>query len=139
MTRNLRWKWTFILAVVLGCIVGVIGVPKSTAELVANWNKNIRLGLDLKGGSHIVLQMQVQDAFKSEADATIERLKEVLAKQSIQYASIDRNDPSSVETADTIQIQIAGVPNTQSPEFRRAVNETIGRQWTLTADSSTGY
>ena len=81
MTRNLRWKWAFIIAVVLGCIFGVIGFPKSTAELVANWNRNIRLGLDLKGGSHIVLQMQVQDAFKSEADATIDRLEEVFRKQ----------------------------------------------------------
>jgi len=53
----------------------------ATAELVANWNRNIRLGLDLKGGSHIVLQMQVQDAFKSEADATIDRLEEVFRKQ----------------------------------------------------------
>jgi len=139
MTRNLRWKWTLIIAVILGCIVGVIGIPKSTADLVANWNKNIRLGLDLKGGSHIVLQMQIQDAFKSEADATIERLKEVLTKQSISYASLDRNDPASVEMADTIQIQIKGVPTNQSTEFRHEVNEAVGRQWTLTADSSTDY
>ena len=29
---------------------------------------NIRLGLDLKGGSYLVLQVQVQDAVKREAD-----------------------------------------------------------------------
>ena len=88
MSKNLRWKWLLIAVVILSCIVGVIGFPTSVTELAANWNKNIRLGLDLKGGSQIVLQMQVQDAFKSEADAAIERLKEILAKQSIPYASI---------------------------------------------------
>ena len=35
---------------------------------MANWKQNIRLGLDLRGGSHLVLQVQVQDAFKAEAD-----------------------------------------------------------------------
>lgn len=38
------------------------------------------LGLDLKGGSQLVLQVQVQDAFKAEADQTIERLKVEMQK-----------------------------------------------------------
>src|SRR2546430_13692416 len=38
------------------------------------------LGLDLRGGSHLILQVQVQDAVKAEADQTIERLKEELSK-----------------------------------------------------------
>jgi len=40
----------------------------STQQLVENWHKNIHLGLDLKGGSQLVLQVQIQDAFKAEAD-----------------------------------------------------------------------
>ena len=57
-----------------------------------NFSDNIRLGLDLKGGSHLVLQVQVQDAVKADADQTIERLKEDLKKQNIAWTAMDRND-----------------------------------------------
>ena len=61
-------------------VYGIIGLPKSKDELVSNLKNNIRLGLDLKGGSHLVLQVQVQDAAKAEADRTIESLKKELRK-----------------------------------------------------------
>src|SRR5262245_16371038 len=110
MPTNLRWKWISIFIVTALCIFGISGLPKSKQELIQNWNKNIRLGLDLKGGSNIVLQVQVQDAFKAEADLLIDRLKDQLNKQNINYSAIDRNDPDTIETADTIQINIKGVP-----------------------------
>jgi len=136
---NLRWKWVFIVAVVLSCVFGIIGLPTSKDELIANWNKNIRLGLDLKGGSHIVLQMQVQDAFKSEADAVIERLKEAFRKEAIEYVSMDRNEPNSIETAGTIQVSIKGVPSAKAGDFRRIVNDAVGQQWILAPENSTDY
>ncbi|MBZ5636633.1 MAG: protein translocase subunit SecD [Acidobacteriia bacterium] len=139
MSKNLRWKWIFIVAVVLSCVFGVIGLPKSTKELTENWTKNIRLGLDLKGGSHIVLQIQVQDAFKAEADQVIERLKEPLRKESVEYVSIDRNEPASIETAGTIQINVRGVPIAKASDFRRIVNDLAGQQWVLASENSTDY
>ena len=72
MTRSLQFKWLFIVAVILICIYGIIGIPRSTADVVNNFRKNIRLGLDLRGGSQLVMQVQVQDAFKAEADANIQ-------------------------------------------------------------------
>src|SRR6185503_20227094 len=99
MPKNLRWKWIVIFVVVLGSIIGLTGFPTSTRDLKANLDRNIRLGLDLKGGSHIVLQIQVQDAFKAEADAVIERLKETFRKENIAYAAIERNDPQSIDAA----------------------------------------
>ncbi|HPT28669.1 MAG TPA: protein translocase subunit SecD, partial [Bryobacteraceae bacterium] len=75
MTSNLKWKALIIVATTLACLYGVIGLPKSGEELAANWKNNIKLGLDLKGGSLLVLQVQVQDAFRSEAVLQIERLK----------------------------------------------------------------
>ncbi len=139
MPRNLRWKWILIVVVVLGCVLGIVGVPKSGAELAANLRKNIRLGLDLKGGSHIVLQIQVQDAFKAEADLVIERLKELLKKENIEYTSIERNEPASIDAAETIQINIKGVPTAKSSEFRRLVNDALSQQWLLSSVSETDY
>ena len=67
MGKNLTFKTIFIVVTIIVCIYGIIGIPKSKDELIANWNQNIKLGLDLRGGSHLVLQVQVQDAFKAEA------------------------------------------------------------------------
>ena len=48
------------LAVTLVCVYGIIGLPASKEELYANLSERIVLGLDLKGGTHLVLQVQVQ-------------------------------------------------------------------------------
>ena len=105
---NLKWKALIILAVTLVCLYGVIGLPKSKDELTANWNKNIKLGLDLKGGSLLVLQVQVQDAFRSEAVLQIERLKEEMGRQGIAHGELDASDPKTLADADKIAIHVKG-------------------------------
>lgn len=139
MTRNLKYKAVFITVVVLVCVYGLIGVPKSFAEASQNFQRNIRLGLDLRGGSQLVMQVQVQDAFKAEADATIERIKEQLRKAGVEYGSIDRNDPATIEAASSIQIDIRNVPAVKAGDFRRVINDNFGIAWILSPVSSTDY
>ena len=138
MQRNLTTKTVVIVATILLCIFGVIGFPKSKQQLLDNLKRNIRLGLDLKGGSHLVLQVQVQDALKAEADQAIERLKENLRKQNVDYAAIDRNDPSRVEDAEKIEIDIKGVPAQKTGPLRNLIADQFG-QWVLTPVNSTDY
>src|SRR5882757_2774286 len=114
MTSNLKIRILSIVVVILVCIYGIIGLPKSMQELADNWNHNIHLGLDLRGGSQLVLQVQIQDAFKAEADAVIQRMKEFLTKGGVQYAEMLRNDPATLQAADSIQIDVKGVPGTQA-------------------------
>src|SRR5437773_6460533 len=118
MKKNLTGRTVVIVATILLCIYGIIGLPTSKASLVQNLQHNIRLGLDLKGGSHLVLQVQVQDAVKADADTTIERLKEDLKKQNITWAGMDRTEPKDISDADRVEISIKGVPATQSSAFR---------------------
>src|SRR6476646_929997 len=139
MTNNLKFKALFIAAVILICIYGIIGIPKSMQELKDNWQHNIRLGLDLKGGSHLVLQVQLQDAFKAEADSVIQRMKDVLTKANIPFADINRNDPQTLASDDNIQINVAGVPANKAGDFRTAVNENFGGVWNMTTVNSTDY
>lgn len=134
MNSTLRNKAILVLAVILVCIYGIIGIPKSKAELVQNWNENIRLGLDLKGGSQLVLQVQVQDAFKAEADQSIERIKVELQKEGIPYVAIDRNDPQTLEDAENIAITVKGVPADKVSAFRDIVNSRFAG-WNLTSAS----
>src|SRR5207248_2607075 len=86
----------------------------------------------------LVLQVQVQDAVKAEADQTMERMKEELRKQNIDYTSMDRNDPNRVEDADKVEISIKGVPSTKSSAFRSLIGERFS-PWVLTAVNSTDF
>lgn len=135
---NLKWKAVLIVATVLICAYGIIGLPKSKDELVANWNNNIRLGLDLKGGSLLVLQVQVQDAFKSEANMLIERLKEEMGKQGVAYASFDHTDPQTLADADKIEIHVKGVAVEKTQAFRTLAAD-VAASWILTPLNSTDY
>ena len=78
MYPNLKYKWLAIFGILLVALLMIFGVPKSKDELLANVKKNIKLGLDLKGGSHLVVQLQVQDAFKADADMNMEDRKSVV-------------------------------------------------------------
>ncbi len=138
MKRSLRNRAIIIAAVTLLAIYGIIGLPTSPAELFANMQHNIRLGLDLKGGSHLVLQVQVQDAVKSEADQVIQRLREDLAKQNIKYASIDRNDPTTIAGADDVTISVKGIGVNDAANFRDVVGRNFPA-WDMKPASSSDY
>ncbi len=139
MSSNLRWKWLSILAIVLICILAFTGFPRSGQELADHFHRSIRLGLDLKGGSHMVLQVQVQDAFKAEADQFIDRLKPQLEKAQVSFASIDRNDPASIADAQNIAITVHGVPTAKDADFVRVTKEAVGDTWTLQPTSPGNY
>ncbi len=66
----------------------------------------IHLGLDLKGGTHLILQVQVNDAVNGDSDRALERLKEDLRSHKINYTEISKPDP--VNHPD--QIVLKGVP-----------------------------
>jgi preprotein translocase subunit SecD len=138
MDKSLRWKLILIVSTILISLYGIIGLPKSKDELVANWRNNIKLGLDLRGGSHLVLQVQVQDAFRAEADTDIERLKEDLSKQNINYSAIERNEPTTLADADKIEIQVKGVPVDKTGALRTLVNDSYD-SWVISSLNSTDY
>src|SRR5215471_6695854 len=138
MKRHLRIKILFIVAVILVCIYGIIGVPKSKAELAENWNKNIHLGLDLRGGTYLVVQVQQQDAFNAQAGADGERLKDAMRKANVQFADVTTDEAKSLEDATKAAIVIKGVPATQSGTLRGIMNEQFG-QWLSTPLNATDY
>jgi preprotein translocase subunit SecD len=138
MRRNLLVKTIVIVCTILLCIYGIIGIPKSKVELESNLEHNIRLGLDLKGGSHLVFLVQVQDAVRTIADHAMEQLKVDAGKQGIVIASTDRNDPQTIEQADTIQINVHGVPVVKSSAFRALASEQLP-EWIMTPVNATDY
>jgi preprotein translocase subunit SecD len=138
MQRHLTTKTIVIVATILLCLYGIFGIPKSTADIVGNVRKNIKLGLDLKGGSYLVLQVQVQDAVKSEAQRTVAAIKEELRKRGIDFANIDNNDPTSIQQADSVAITAQGIPAVKSGDFRSIVADRFPA-WILTPVDATTY
>jgi preprotein translocase subunit SecD len=134
----LKAKAAVIIVTVLLCIYGIVGLPTSQTALNANLQDNIRLGLDLKGGSHLILQVQVQDAVKAEADQVMERLREELRRNNVDYASMERSEAATIEDADNVHILVKGVPTERSSQFRSTVADRFP-DWVLTPISSTDY
>jgi preprotein translocase subunit SecD len=99
MNPNLKWKAIFIAAVLVLCLYGLIGMPKlptSWAQVKQNFRQRIKLGLDLQGGTHMILQVQVNEAVSLHCDQSIERLRRQLADNSITYEEIRRvDDPNT--------------------------------------------
>ena len=96
MKKNLLWKVVLILATLVVFVWGIfLGTdPQKSIEaikangLIAGIQQNIHLGLDLRGGTHLILQVQVNDAVNAETDQTIERLKDALKKKNITFGDI---------------------------------------------------
>jgi preprotein translocase subunit SecD len=123
MTKNLLWKTIFIVAVMLVFLFGIIGMPSSfTGQgLLASIQDRIHLGLDLRGGTHLILQVMVNDAVKADADNAIERLKTELRTANINYTEISQPDPQN----NPDRVVIKGVAPESSGELRRIAQERL--------------
>ncbi len=114
MNKNLGWKVGIIVGAVLVFVYGIFGIPGgfsggalADALLKPSMFRNgIHLGLDLKGGTHLILQVQVNDAINFETDNAIETLKSAMNKAKINYAAITKPDPTNHPE----QIVLKGVP-----------------------------
>jgi preprotein translocase subunit SecD len=138
MNQNLRFKFIFILVVILVCIYGVIGLPTSKDQLIANWHKNIHLGLDLRGGTYLVVQVQQQDAFNTQAGIDAERLKEVARKSGVQFSDIEVEEAKNLPDATNVAINVKGVPSTQAGTLRSLLGAQFTR-WLVTTQNATDY
>jgi preprotein translocase subunit SecD len=97
MNKNLGWKLIVIVATLLFFMFGIFGIPEkwSGSGFVAALQNRIHLGLDLKGGTHLILQVQVNDAVNVDSDNAVERLKADLRTRKINYAEISKPDAAN--------------------------------------------
>jgi len=116
---NLRWKVTTIL-VVFVVFFGVGVYPLIAARYGVHspgWlmDKELRLGLDLKGGVHLVLRVQTDDALRIVTEQEMERLREELKTRNIPVTNMDAPDP--------VHFRVEGIPQAQDAAFRTAATE----------------
>jgi len=109
-----------VLGVIVLCIYGLFGLPDfptSWAGVKQNFANRIRLGLDLQGGTHLVLQVQVNEAVRQETDESEGQLAKLLR---------DRNVPSDqpIVTGDS-QIKVSNVSPDQVGNLRSIVTDSF--------------
>src|SRR5580700_2485493 len=97
MNKNLLWQLGLIVGVLAVFLFGIFGIPSSFSGqgLLTAMTDRIHLGLDLRGGTHLILQVQVNDAVKVDSDNAIEILKEQLNKKKIAFSEISKPDPDN--------------------------------------------
>jgi preprotein translocase subunit SecD len=122
MNKNLTWKLVIILATLLVFLFGIFGIPQSFTGhgLLEAMTHRIQLGLDLKGGTHLILQVQVNDAVNVDSDNAVETLKEQLNKRKIAFADISK--PDSKNSPDRVVLK--GVP----PEGRKELLDIVSER-----------
>ncbi|MDQ3350304.1 MAG: hypothetical protein M3545_20355, partial [Acidobacteriota bacterium] len=131
MNKHLRWKLITSLTVfVVFFAVGVYPLlvnrfPRLPAPswLMAH---QLRLGLDLKGGVHLVLRVQTDDALRIHTTTTSEQLRETLRTGGVTPGNIAVTAPST--------FAVQGVPADRDAEFRRMADEQTAASY----DRNTG-
>src|SRR5512138_1443992 len=119
MNKNVRWKLLASLAAfVLFFALGPYPILAQKYHLpIPHWlaAKQLKLGLDLKGGVHLVLRVQTDDALRIHTQTTSEQLREALKTAGIAATSIRVTAPES--------FRIEGIPGDRDAEFRRLADD----------------
>ncbi len=119
MNKNIRWKLITSLAVfVIFFSVGVYPIVAQRYHWpLPSWlaAKQLKLGLDLKGGVHLVLRVQTDEALKIHTTTTSEQLREALRTAGVNVGSIAVTSPTS--------FRVQGVPPDKDTEFTRLADD----------------
>lgn len=87
-----RWKTTLIWMAILASVIFAVPNILSQNQLAAlpDWmpKKQLTLGLDLQGGSHILLQVERQDIEEERLDTLVDDMRRLLREEGIGYTGL---------------------------------------------------
>lgn len=123
MQKNLLTKVVAIIAVLVFFLYGIFGIPKglSGSALKEAILGRINLGLDLKGGTYLILQVVVNEAVNTETDHTAEFLQEQLKKANVPFTDINKPDYKNQPEL----IVVKGIPLDQGSKLRGIVSDQL--------------
>jgi preprotein translocase subunit SecD len=132
MKKNLNGKIALIFAVLLVCIYGIIGIPSgfSGKALTDALTKRIHLGLDLRGGAHLILQVVVSEAVSAETDNMVGVIQQDLRKAHQTFGQIYKPDPTKRPQV----VRIDGI----APASASAVRSTLDAKYSNEYDVAGG-
>lgn len=132
MKKDLTGKVLLIIAVMLVCIYGIIGIPGgvTSKDLLSAITNRIHLGLDLQGGAHLILQVQVNEALSNETDNTVARIEQDLKTASLSVADVLKPDPSN-----PLVIRITGAADSKPADIQSLLDSKYSAQYDIAGGS----
>ncbi len=140
MKKNLRNKIALIFGILLVFLYGTFfgfDAPKFGESLNKQLTEHIHLGLDLRGGAHLILQVVVKDAINAETDNTVARIQQDFQTAKLTLSNVLKPNPDAPQT-----IQVTGTDPAKSTEVRDELTTRFGTEydvhsggdnsWTLT-------
>ena len=106
MRKNLRWK---VLTIIVVAVLAAVAVYPP--------EDRVRLGLDLRGGVHLVLRVQTDDALQVETETNAEQVSEQASLTGIML--------DSATTVSPTEMRFEGVPAERDQEFRQIADEFL--------------
>ena len=100
MSKNLGWRGAIVVFLVIAAFIYL--TPSLSRELPQWWSsilpqEKIHLGLDLQGGMHLILEVQVKKAVESNLESIVEDLKHDLRKRKIRYLELKRYGTEGID------------------------------------------
>ena len=135
MKKNLSNKILLIIAVIVICIYGILGVPSGVTgkALLEAMTKRIHLGLDLRGGAHLILQVKVEEAVNAETDNTVALVKQELKTANLGYTQVYKPDPAKASL-----IRVEGVPADKSNDTRLLLESKYANEYEVSGGDQPG-
>ncbi|HEX9023439.1 MAG TPA: protein translocase subunit SecD [Geobacteraceae bacterium] len=113
MSKGLTWRVSLILLFIILSVIYL--TPTLLGKLPSWWQgflpkDKIHLGLDLQGGTHLVMEVQTQKAVEGALDMIATDLEDSLTEQNLRFKRIARTGPDQVQatlydraSADTLE------------------------------------
>ena len=129
MKKNLNNKIALIVAVLVICVYGIFGVPSGVTgkDLLEAMAKRIHLGLDLRGGAHLILQVVVEEAVSAETDNTVARIQQDLKTANLSFSQVYKPDPAKPEV-----IRVEGVASGKASDVRSLLESKYSNEYDVT-------
>jgi preprotein translocase subunit SecD len=139
MNKNLNQKLALIFAVLVIFILGIIGVswvpwPGHTPTPLAKaLTDRIHLGLDLRGGVHLILQVKVEEAVGTETDNTVGRIQQDLKAANLTFTQVYKPDPTKPEV-----VKVEGVSPANATAVRSTLDNKYSNEYDLSGSGTDG-
>ncbi len=132
MRNRPRTRLLLILATLLVFVFGIFGIPRGVtpSALKQSLLNRIHLGLDLRGGTHLILQVMVDEAVGAATDSDLVRMQTDLAS-----AGIDATG-SKPNPAQPANFQFAGVAAAKMGDARTVLGNKYGAQYEFSENGS---
>jgi preprotein translocase subunit SecD len=133
MKKNLSNKVFLIIAVLLVCLYGIFGIPSGVSgkALMDAMSNRIHLGLDLRGGVHLILQVKVDEAVNAETDNTMGRIQQDLKTANLTFSQVYKPDPTKPNS-----IRVEGLTTANVSAARSLLDSKYSNEFDLAGGGS---